>query len=204
MIFWRFLVLLMVFFFFFFTNLLILCGWSAKQTIPLSVVARNQTNAWARDLDVTGSRQVNASQRVGRRNPERRVGEGRRRVAVGNRQRTAAETSRHEIGSRTCEGRLVSIPRGLRKFRKNYTTAIVYICTGKAVLHNSSSCSWSWPKPLLFFSPTPLIVFLVAIKKCVIPLSEPLDDHWPRFFEEVDVTGAEGVLSQFESIFFFY
>ena len=28
----------------------------------------------------------------------------------------------------------------------------------------------------LFFSPTPLIVFLVAMKKCVIPLSEQLDD----------------------------
>ena len=30
-----------------------LCRWSAKQTIPLSVLARNQTKAWARDFDVT-------------------------------------------------------------------------------------------------------------------------------------------------------
>ena len=33
-----------------------LCRWSAKQTIPLFVLARNQTRAWARDLDATGSR----------------------------------------------------------------------------------------------------------------------------------------------------
>ena len=32
-----------------------LCRWSAKSTIPLSVLARNQTTAWARDLDATGS-----------------------------------------------------------------------------------------------------------------------------------------------------
>ena len=44
----------------------------------------------------------------------------------------------------------------------------------------------------LFFPPTPLIVFLVARKKCVIPLSEPLDDHRPRLkgFKEVDVFGG--------------
>ena len=27
-----------------------LCRWSAKQTVPLSVLARNQTKVWARDL----------------------------------------------------------------------------------------------------------------------------------------------------------
>ena len=32
-----------------------LCRWSTKQMIPLSILARNQTKAWARDLDVTGS-----------------------------------------------------------------------------------------------------------------------------------------------------
>ena len=45
----------------------------------------------------------------------------------------------------------------------------------------------------LFFPPTPSIVFLVAMKKCVMPLLEPLDDHQPKS-EMVDVTGggAEG------------
>ena len=42
---------------------------------------------------------------------------------------------------------------------------------------------------LFFFSPTPLIVILAAMKKCAMPLSEPLDDHRPRskWFKEVDV-----------------
>ena len=30
------------------------------------------------------------------------------------------------------------------------------------------------------FPPTPLIVFLVAMKKCAMPLSEPVVDHRPR------------------------
>ena len=50
----------------------------------------------------------------------------------------------------------------------------------------------------LFFPPTPLIVFLVAWKKCVIPLSEPLDDHRSRlkWFKEVDVSeGRLGIVT---------
>ena len=47
----------------------------------------------------------------------------------------------------------------------------------KNVSQNYLSCIWSWPKSILFvcfvFSTTPSIVFLVAVKKCVIPLSEP-------------------------------
>ena len=37
-----------------------------------------------------------------------------------------------------------------------------------------------------------------AVKKCAIPLSEPLDDHQPRlkWFKEIDVTEVEGVWSQ--------
>ena len=47
----------------------------------------------------------------------------------------------------------------------------------------------------LFFPPTPLIVFLVAMKKCAMPLSEPLVDHRPgrpKWFEEVDVSRGRG------------
>ena len=32
----------------------------------------------------------------------------------------------------------------------------------------------------VLFPPTPLIVFLEAMKKCAIPLSQPLDDNRPR------------------------
>ena len=34
----------------FYWGLVTLCGWFAKQTIPLSVLVRNQTKAWACDL----------------------------------------------------------------------------------------------------------------------------------------------------------
>ena len=44
----------------------------------------------------------------------------------------------------------------------------------------------------LFFFSHFLGCIYCAVKKCVIPLSEPLDDHRPRqnFFEEVDLSGA--------------
>ena len=42
--------------FFFSLRTVTLCRWSAKQTIPLFVLARNQTKARARDLDASGSR----------------------------------------------------------------------------------------------------------------------------------------------------
>ena len=56
---------------------------------------------------------------------------------------------------------------------------------GNAMLHNSSSCTLSLPKLILFvcslfFPPTPLILFFVAMKKYAMPLLEPLVDHRPR------------------------
>ena len=50
----------------------------------------------------------------------------------------------------------------------------------------------------VLFPPTPLIVFLVAMKKCAMPLSEPLVDHRPK--SEMDrrswcVGGPRGVSS---------
>ena len=54
-------------------------GQLSRQSL-LSVLARNQTKAWARDLDDTGSGHGNAGQRgVGRRNPQKAVSEGWRR-----------------------------------------------------------------------------------------------------------------------------
>ena len=48
------------------------------------------------------------------------------------------------------------------------------------------------------FPPAPLIVFLVALKKCAIYLLEPLDNHRPRSemaWKSWGIRGAEGVLS---------
>ena len=69
----------------------------------------------------------------------------------------------------------------LWKFREGCTSALVYRCIGNAVSRNHPFCTWVDLSPycsfvLCSFSPTPSVVFLVAIKKCVIPLMEPLDD----------------------------
>ena len=123
------------------------------------------------------------------RNPERVS--WRRETQRGSRERTAEGTSQDDLaiqsGQRSAEGgsdedgqRWVGIPSGFcGSFAKNTLPAIVYKMHEKLyikVSQNHPSCSWSWPKSILFvcsFSPTPSVVFLVAVKKCVIPQSEP-------------------------------
>ena len=143
-----------------------LCGWYAKQTIPLSVLVWNQTKAWARDLDVTGSRQGNASQRVGRRNSEKAVGDERWRRAVGSRHRTAEETSWHEIGSSSSEGRSVKMSQHSSWFVEISLEIHASVSLQGMQCHNLTFLHLSWPKPycsfvLFSFSSTPLIVFFV-------------------------------------------
>ena len=70
-----------------------LCGWSAKQMISLSVLARNQTKAWARDFDATESRQENASRELDKGTQKKAVGDGRQRGAVGQSTLDIWETS---------------------------------------------------------------------------------------------------------------
>ena len=84
-----------------------LCGWSTKQTIPLSVLARNQTKAWARNLRRDRKWVRERESGVGQRNPEE--GSWRCRVAVGSRHQTAEETSWHEIASKISVGRPVKM-----------------------------------------------------------------------------------------------
>ena len=86
-----------------------LCRWSAKQTTPLSVLARNQTKG----LDSRSRRErklVRERERSGTKERRRRV------TRVANRHRTAEVTSQHERGSRWVRedrSRWVSIPHGL-------------------------------------------------------------------------------------------
>ena len=61
----------------------------AKQTIFLFVLARNQTKAWARDLRRDRKRVRERESIVGKRNSEKAVDEGRRKVAVGSRHGTS-------------------------------------------------------------------------------------------------------------------
>ena len=86
-----------------------LCGWSAKQTIPLSVLARNQTKAWARDLRRDRKWVRKRDLGVEKGTLRKWVGDGWQRMAVGSRHRTAEETNRHEIGSKISEGRAVKM-----------------------------------------------------------------------------------------------
>ena len=72
--------------------------------------------------------------------------------------------------------RWVGIPSSVVEFSLESMLALVYICT------QEMQCRLNWPKHIvrLFvcsFSPGPLIVFLVAVRKCAIPLSEPQVDH---------------------------
>ena len=172
-----------------------------KQTISLSVLARNQ----AKSLDsrsptrpeVGGSEIREKPEGSWQRNPERVS--WRIEAQRGSRERTAEGTSQDELafqsGQRSAEGgseedgqKWVGIPSGFcRSFAKNTLQAIVYEMHEKLfkkVLQNYPSCTWCWPKSILFvcfFSPTLSVVFLVAIKKCVIPLSEPtgwITGHW--------------------------
>ena len=156
-----------------------LCGWSAKETIPLSVLAQNQTKAWTRDLDTTGNKQGNASQRLGRRNPEEALGDGRRRGAAGSRHRTAEETSRHERvqhqWGKTSQDESALLV-ALWKFRDGCTSALVYRCTKECRVSQLNFLALELTQAhmvRLFFVPffsTPLIIILVAMKECAIPL----------------------------------
>ena len=154
-----------------------LCVWSAKQTIPLSVLARNQTKG----LD---SRSPTRPEVVGsevREKLDGAVGKGTQKGSVGKgRRREAVDNGQQQEAVRKTSQRWVGIPSGIcRSFAKNTLPTIIckmHEKLYKKVSQNYPSCSWSWPKSILFvcsFSPTPSVVFLVAVRKCVIPLSEP-------------------------------
>ena len=150
-----------------------LCRWPAKQTIPLSVLARNQTNfdlKSRRDRKWKGTREKRSW---------RAVGEGRRTRAVNSGQRSR-EASRHERGSSDSEEDRVKMSRHRCCFVEVslVTHASVNLHMLK-VLHNSPSALELTPSVCSFvlFSPVPSMVFDVVVKKCALPLSEPLVDH---------------------------
>ena len=196
-----------------------------KQTIFLFVLARNQTKAWARDLDATGSGQGNARERVGKRTQRRQLAkddaEGQSTMDSRTDQsawdRVQEQWERQTIWVRSSESttvgrrkqwvedqsRWVSIPRGFVEISRKMNVN-VSLRTHKECSVNHPSCTWVDPSPyclfaLCYFSPVPSVVFLLATKKCVTPLSEPLDESPAKteLFLEIDkYTGVEGVLSQ--------
>ena len=116
---------------------------------------------------------------------EPRGGQFTKRDAERNREQTAegsspesTTVSRRKQWGKTSQDELAFLV-ALSKFREKYTPSDSLQNAQKAVQkmsQNYPSCSWNWPKSILFvcsFSPTPSVVFLVAVKKCEIPLSEP-------------------------------
>ena len=85
----------------------ILCRWSAKQTIPLSVLARNQTKGYGREISGDRKWGRNAGQRVRQRDLEEGVGEGWRERPVDTEQRDQSD----EMRSRAVRGIRVKMSR---------------------------------------------------------------------------------------------
>ena len=155
--------------------------WSAKQTIPLSVLARNQTKGFG--LEISPWPEVEGDAR------RESVGKGARE---GSWLGTTDRGSRHqtperwdqseEMGSRPVKEDRVKMSRHSSCFEEVslVTHASVSLHMHK-VLHNSPSALELTPSVCLFcsFPPVSSIVFNVAVKKCALPLSEPLVDHRP-------------------------
>ena len=166
----------------------IFCCFCAKPNIGLSSRSRRDRK-WARER---------RSERSWKKNAERQLAKGDaegQSTPNSRRDQSAWDRVQKQWG-KTSQDELAFL-LALYRFRYKYTLAFVCRCTGNAVSQNHPSWTWVKPSPYCSFlvcsySPAPSVVFLVAIKKCVIPLSEPLDESPAKTdcFEEVDVTGA--------------
>ena len=110
---------------------------------------------------------------MGRRNPQKAVGGGWGRRAVGSQHRTAEETSQYEIGSSSSEGRPVKMNQHSSWFVEisleihNSTSLPGMQC------HNLNFLHLSWPKPyclfvcsLFLFLPLTWLYFLCRKEMC--------------------------------------
>ena len=82
-----------------------------------------------------------------------------------------------------------------------HASVSLHMHTGNAECYITPLLALELTQAYLFvcsFSPTPLTVFLVAMKKCAMPLSEPQDDHRPGsgMVKKLTYSGAKGVSSQ--------
>ena len=103
------------------------------------------------------------------------------------------ETSWHEIGSRAVRedrSRWVDIPSSFVEISLEIHASVsLHMHTGNAECYITPLLALELTEAYCSFSPTSLIVFLIAMKKCAITLLEPLVDHRSRskWLEEVDV-----------------
>ena len=175
-----------------------LCGWYARQTISLSCSflclfwRETKQRSELEIPDETGSGGGKAGPREARGQLTKEPREGQLAKRDAERQsRMGAEgsiqdglgvqcwtVSKRRQWRKAVKNELAFLVASSRSFAKNTLPAIVYKMHEnlyKKVSQNYPSRTWSWPKSILFvcyFSTTPSVVFLVAVKKCVIPLSE--------------------------------
>ena len=116
---------------------------------------------------------------------EERVGEVRGTEAVDAGQQRDQSASVNPGPVKEDRSRWVGIPSSVVEFSLEPTLAFVYICAQEMQCCITPFFRLNKPKHIvrLFicsFSPTSLIVFLVAATKCAMLLSEPLVDHRAR------------------------
>ena len=87
-----------------------LCRWPAKQTIPLSILARNQTKGFGIEISAWSEVVTGREKRVGWTKELEAVGDGTRTRAIDTGHRSR-EASQHEMGSSDSEEDRVKMSR---------------------------------------------------------------------------------------------
>ena len=138
-----------------------LCWWPAKQTIPLSVLARNQKKGFGPAISTWPEMVRGREKRVGQRSSKLKLARG-----DVHKQSTwdSREPSRHERGSRPVKEDRVKMSQHSSSFVEvslESTLALVCTCT---MLHNSPSALELTPSVcscvLFFFLLFPRLYFL--------------------------------------------
>ena len=127
------------------------------------------------------------------------VGNRRRRVAVGSRHRTAEETSQHEIGFSSSEGKPVKMSQHATWFVEISLEIHTSVSLQGMQCHNLTYLHLSWPKPycsfvLCSFLPLPWLYFLCRKEMCDTPIGTTrwFTGQEVKWFKEVDVSGGRG------------
>ena len=163
-----------------------LCRWPAKQTIPLSVLARNQTKGLG--LEISPWPEVEGDARRESDKGARRS--WRRDTDRGSRQRKPERWDQsEEMGSRPVKEDRVKMSRHSSCFVE--VSLVIHASVSLYMLSEMqcyiTPCLALWVNPnhivRLFFllsSRSLDCIFDVAVEKCALPLSGPLVDHRPR------------------------
>ena len=177
-----------------------LYGWAAKQTIPLFWRETKQRP----ELEISTRPEVGKGTPVRSWKKEPRGSDGRRRGAVDSRHRTSerpvAWDRVQQQWGKTSQDELAFLV-ALWKFREGCMSALVYRCTKECRVSqlNVLALELTQPHIVRFF----FVLFShsvdcisCAVKKCVIPLSEPLDDSlaktWNGFKKWLNTWGPRG------------